>query len=155
MIPDVKLLTEEITEIDYPSNTYKIVFSAANDPIQKQRGITALTLTADAETGDRISGHVDGLEAIAQAVYLILSTERYEFIIYSWDYGVELVDLIGKPIPYVMSELPRRITEALIQDNRIDDVTNFEFEQRGKILYTKFTVVSNLGNISTELEVEV
>ena len=68
---------------------------------------------------------------------------------------MELVDLIGKPMPYVMSELPRRIQEALTQDDRIDDVVDFEFEQHGKKLHTTFTVVTNVGNIPTELEVEV
>jgi phage baseplate assembly protein W len=136
MIPTISILTEEITEQTYPSNTHKIVFS-------------------ESENKDRIIGYVDGLEAIAQAVYLILSTERYQHIIYSWDYGVELMDLIGKPMPYVMSELPRRIKEALTQDNRISDVVDFEFERTGKKLHTKFTVVSNVGNLSTELEVEV
>lgn len=132
MIPNVKILTEEITEQTYPTKTYKIVVDK-----------------------DRISGYTDDLDAVAQAVYLILSTERYQHIIYSWDYGVELLDLIGKPMPYVMSEVPRRITEALTQDDRIEDVTDFEFKTRGKQLHVKFTVVSSVGNIPTELEVDV
>lgn len=155
MIPSINILTEEITETNYPNNTYKIVFSAKNDLIQASRGVTALTLSAETESVDRINGFVDDLEAVVQAVYLILSTERYKHIIYSWDFGVELVDLIGKPMPYVMSELPRRIKEALTQDNRISDVVDFEFKQNGKRLHTKFKVISNVGNISTELEVEV
>lgn len=155
MIPNIQLLTEEITETQYPSNTYKIVISAKNDLTQLSRGVVSLSTSAELETIDRINGFVDDLEAVVQAVYLILSTERYQFIIYSWDYGVELVDLIGQPMPYVMSELPRRIKEALTQDDRIDDVVDFEFEQNGKRLHTTFTVVSNVGNISTELEVEV
>ena len=155
MIPSINILTEEITETIYPNKTYKIVFAAHNDPVQLNRGVVALSVSTEAEEVDRINGYIDDLEAVVQAVYLILSTERYKFIIYSWDFGVELVDLIGQPMPYVISELPRRITEALTQDNRIDDVVDFEFEQNGKRLLTKFTVVSNVGNVSTELEVEV
>lgn len=142
MIPNINILTEEITETTYPNKTYQIIASKE----------------VDAESGDnvnRISGYVDDLESIKQAIYLILSTERYKFIIYSWDYGVELIDLIGQPMPYVMSELPRRIRDALIQDNRIDDVVDFEFEKQGNKLHTTFTVVTNVGNIPTELEVEV
>lgn len=101
------------------------------------------------------NSYIDELDAVKQAIYLILSTERYEFPIYSWDYGVELIDLYGKPMPYVMSELPRRITEALTQDNRIDDVIDFEFEKNGKKLHTTFTVVTNAGNVYTGLEVDV
>lgn len=132
MIPNIKILTEEITEVNYPSRTYKLMLD-----------------------NNRISGYTDDLDAIKQSIYLILSTERYKHIIYSWGYGVELLDLIGKPMPYVMSELPRRIKEALTQDNRISDVVDFEFKHKGKRLYTTFTVVSNVGNISTELEVDI
>lgn len=153
MIPNLEILTEEITKVNYPSKTYKIVFGAKNNGLTNN--LLSLRMSSEVESTDRISGYVDGLAAVAQAVYLILSTERYKHIIYSWDYGVELVDLIGKPIPYVISELPRRIKDALIQDNRIDDVKDFEFEKKGKRLHTKFTIVANVGNISTELEVEV
>lgn len=132
MIPSIKILTEKITERKYPNKTYKI-------NIDK----------------NRISGYTDELDAVIQAVYLILSTERYQYIIYSWDYGVELLDLIGKPMPYVKSELPRRISEALTQDNRIEKVVDFKFETKGKKLLVTFTVVSKIGNIPTELEVDV
>lgn len=132
MIPSIDILANEITEPVYPNKTYKIIIGK-----------------------DRISGYTDELDAVTQAIYLILSTERYEFPIYSWDYGVELIDLIGKPMPYVMAEVPRRITEALTQDNRIEKVTDFEFETKGKRLHVKFTVVSNIGNIPTELEVDI
>jgi phage baseplate assembly protein W len=132
MIPDITILSEEITETTYPSRTYKLHIDSA-----------------------RCSGDVDDLEAIKQAVYLILSTERYEHNIYSWDYGVELLDLIGQPMPYIIADLPRRITEALTMDDRIDDVVDFKFEQHGNKLHTTFTVVSNTGAITTELEVDV
>lgn len=141
MIPNVSLLMEEITEITHPSRTHKIVINEEeiDKPIRQ----------------DRISGYTDDLDAIKQAIYLILSTERYQHIIYSWDFGVELADLFGKPMTYVMSEIPRRITEALTQDDRIDDVVDFEFERNGKKLHTTFTAVTTAGNVTTELEVEV
>ena len=150
MIPTVPILLEGIAETKYPNRTYKIVF---------QNGVTSgsnLTVKAiEVESTDRISGYIDDLDSVIQAIYLILSTERYQHIIYSWDYGVELVDLIGKPMPYVMSELPRRIEDALTQDDRIESVVDFQFEVERNKLHTTFTVVTNLGNISTEMEVEV
>lgn len=147
MIPELNILTQEITEVTYPSRTYKIKFGGGDDSTQD--GIV------DVAGVDRISDYTDGLEALTQAIYLILSTERYEFIIYSWDYGIELIDLYGKPMPYVMAELPRRIKDALTQDDRISDVVDFEFETSGKTLTVSFTVKSNIGNIATELEVDV
>ena len=55
----------------------------------------SLTYALDIEHG-RIRGMVDELESLRQAIYLILSTERYAYLIYSWNYGVELVELIGQ-----------------------------------------------------------
>ena len=49
---------------------------------------------------NRLMGSCDGLEAIKQAVYLILNVERYRYVIYSSNYGVEFDDLLGKPVPY-------------------------------------------------------
>ena len=138
MIPSIDILTQEISEANYPTRTYKIKFASEGS-----------------KSSDRISGYADGLDSIKQAIYLILSSERYKHIIYSWDYGVELVDLFGKPMSYVMSELPRRIKDALIQDNRITDVVDFKFNKQGKHLMTTFTVVTKIGNISTDLEVDV
>lgn len=158
MIPNINILTEEITETTYPGRTYKIIFY---EDILKKQGIVSLKLktlsdeTDENEGLDRISGYTDNLDALKQAIYLILNTERYKHVIYSWDYGVELADLFGKPMPYVISEIPRRIKDALIQDDRIDDVVDFEFEAKKNKLHTTFTVISNLGNISTEMEVAV
>lgn len=153
MIPSLSVLTEEITEPVYASKTYRILFTGTiNRDNGHNLGITMLINTVDA---DRLSGYVDGLEAVAQTVYITLSTERYKFIIYSWDHGIELVDLFGKPIPYVISELPRRIKDALIQDDRITDVVDFKFEKNGKRLHTSFTVLTDIGKISTALEMDV
>lgn len=138
MIPDIQLLIEDIKEVKYPTETYKIEVSNEEPP-----------------SDSRINGYTDDLIALQQAIYLILGTERYKHIIYSWDYGVELVDLFGKPIPYVIAVLPRRITEALTQDDRIDDVVDFEFEVNKNKVHTTFTVVSTLGNVSAELEVAI
>ena len=78
----------------------------------------------------RVAGMTVGRDALAQAIYLILSVERYAHPIYSWRYGIELADLIGKPRDYAMSEIKRRITEALIQDDRITGVENWSFQPR-------------------------
>lgn len=142
MIPITPMITDDIEEITHPNRTYRISFKEISD-------------TQHSQYGTRIDGTVDDLEAVRQAVYVILGTERYKFPIYSWDYGVELVDLIGKPMPYIMAELPERIKEALLVDNRISDVTDFEFSPNGKKLGVSFTVISNAGSILNEMEVEV
>lgn len=103
-----------------------------------------------------LRGKIEGKEAVRQVVYKILNTERYQYPVYSWDYGIELVDLYGEPFSYVCPELERRITEALTWDTRIQSADNFTFEQKagGRILVT-FTVHTVYGDIDTEQEVDV
>ena len=36
-----------------------------------------------------ITGTIDQVRAVEQAVFLILNVERYEWLIYSWNYGFE------------------------------------------------------------------
>jgi len=102
-----------------------------------------------------IGGYADDLEAMKQAIYLILNVERYENLIYSWNYGVELQGLFGKDTSYVLPELKRRITEALLQDSRITSVDDFNFETlKGKVHVT-FKVNTIFGEIQTEKVVNV
>lgn len=97
-----------------------------------------------------ILGYVDGQEAMVQVIFNILNTERYQYVIYSWNYGIELIDLYGQPVSYVIPELKRRITEALTWDERIIGVDNFSFNvDKGKIT-CNFTVHTIFGDIETE-----
>ena len=102
-----------------------------------------------------ITGTIDQIQAVEQAVFLILTTERYQWLIFSWDYGVELQNLIGKDPEYCIPEIERRIREALLQDDRITAVENFEFELNKRKVLTTFTVISIFGNITTTLEVDI
>lgn len=103
-----------------------------------------------------INGMCDDLEAVKQTVYKILNTERYKYNIYSWNYGVELQDLVGLPTSYVCSELQRRITEALLQDDRIEAVTDFEFDTSNrKEVVCAFIVQTIFGDMATEKVVNV
>jgi len=99
---------------------------------------------------------VDGLEAVEQAVYKILLTERYQYPIYSWNYGIELFDLFGKPMSYVRPEVERRIKEALLQDDRITAVDNFQFESDDKnSLLVTFIVHTIYGELEAGKAVRV
>ena len=104
---------------------------------------------------EKVLGTVDDLAAIEQACYKALNTERYQHVIYSWNYGIELQDLFGKPIPYVYSELPRRIREALTQDDRVGDVTDFDLSHNKGDVLAKFKVVTNSGVIEMQKGVRI
>ena len=69
-----------------------------------------------------ILGTCDALEAVKQSIFKILNAERYKYLIYSWDYGIELTDLFGQSPMYVCPEIERRVKEALLQDDRITEV---------------------------------
>ena len=106
-------------------------------------------------SGDKIQGYVDGLEALKQAIYKVLNTERYEYPIYSFNYGIELENLIGKDSVYVQIELKRRIRECLLRDDRITEVDNFKFEFNGDQLKCTFDVHSIFGNLTISREVSI
>ncbi len=96
----------------------------------------------------QICGYCDELEAMKQAIFKIINTERYKYIIYGWNYGIELLDLIGKPIPYVYAEIERRIKEALLADDRITSVTNFSFSNSDGDVSCSFNVETIFGTVN-------
>ena len=104
---------------------------------------------------DSIAGFADRLQAMAQAIYLILNIERFEHVIYSWNYGIELADLFGQPISFCIPEIRRRITEALRQDTRITSVDEFEFEHVRGTVHARFWVRTIYGDIEAEKAVEI
>lgn len=132
MIPESFISDIDLEEETEPNKTYRIDFK-----------------------DNSIEGFIDGKDAIKQTIYKILETERYTYPIYSWDYGIELSDLYGEDMRYVCAELEDRIKEALTQDDRIADVTDFKFDTNEKgIVKVKFTVESTEGNIDIESEVD-
>ncbi len=104
---------------------------------------------------NRIYGYCDGVEAVKQAVYKALLTERYAWVIYSWNYGSELNGLFGKQMTTVYPEVKRRIEEALLQDDRIKNVKDFSFEKTRNTLHVTFTVESTVGIFESEVNLNV
>ncbi len=108
------------------------------------------------EKKDQIKGYVDKIEAVKQTVYKILRTERYIYEIYDWSYGIELNDLFGKEKNYVKGELINRISEALIVDDRINDVFDFYFEDIDKTtILVYFTIKTDFGDGNIVWEVNI
>jgi hypothetical protein len=104
---------------------------------------------------DVIEGMTDDQIAVMQAIYLILNIERYEYEIYPWGYGVELYDLIGQPKDYAIPEIKRRISEALLVDDRITGVSDFSFTWGRGSVATSFTVNTIYGDIESQREVTI
>lgn len=125
-------MAEEITdieEVDIPTKTYKVV-------------------------NGRIAGYVDGLPAMRQVIEKLLSTERFAWSIYSDNYGVELDNLIGESFDLVKSEISRVISNALLADDRITAVEDFENQKQEKnSLLITFNVTTVYGDIAASKEV--
>ena len=131
MLPNINL-TDNVEFKSQTSNTYKLNIKKNN-----------------------ISGFIDELNAVKQAVYLILNIERYRYLIYDWDYGFEISDLIGQDIDIIQIEIQKRISDALKQDERITDVYDFIFKKTNKILHVSFSINTIFGEYTEEKNFEI
>jgi len=115
----------------------------------------SLTYRLDLER-KRVGGKIDNEDAIMQMVVKILNTERYAHVIYSSQYGSELERMIGKDYDFIVSDLERTIKEAMLADDRILSISNFEIEKTGlDTMVASFTVNSILGEINMDTEVNI
>lgn len=100
------------------------------------------------KTTNEIGGRIDGDEALRQFIEKTIRTARFRFLIYDEDYGSELDDLIGEDVTQelIETEIPAVITEALVYDDRIADVTDFVVMRQGDQLYVSFRVITTTGD---------
>lgn len=131
MLPNINL-TDNVEFKSQTSNTYKLNIKKNN-----------------------ISGFIDEINAVKQAVYLILNIERYRYLIYDWDYGFEISDLIGQDIDIIQIEIQKRISDALKQDERITNVYDFIFKKTNKILHVSFSINTIFGEYTEEKNFEI
>ncbi|GIP59684.1 DUF2634 domain-containing protein [Paenibacillus sp. FSL W8-0186] len=115
---------------------------------------TSRTYGIDFHKG-RCTGMIDGLDAVRQAVYKILQTDRFTHLIYDANFGSELSGLQGQSQGYVRSEINRLIKEALLADNRISGVENMQITITGDEAVATFTVVSIFGDFKSEVTMNV
>lgn len=134
MIPSFELLDEDLEIEEMTSRTHKYDFEKENN----------------------VRNYTDHIEAMKQAVFLILNIERYQHVIYSWDYGIELADLFGRAISYAYPVAKQRIKDALEWDDRIDLVDSFSYEVKKKgELSIYFTVHTIFGDFDSEKVVKI
>ena len=133
MITPETNMQEDIVEEEFSDKTYQVDF-----------------------INQKITGMIDGIESLKQSISFILNTERYENIMYSWNYGVEFQNLIGKDYDFILGELKRRIEEALLQDDRIIAIEDFEIKRKdADSILAIFSVKSNLQEATIPVEVEI
>lgn len=98
----------------------------------------------------------DSLLAYRFWVTKCLLTERYKYLAYDTDFGVEFEEIIrSNPDRDVAeSEIMREIDEALSVDERTQSVDDFEFEWNGSHVYVKFVIETIYGEEQVEMEMD-
>lgn len=112
--------------------------------VTDEADLPTLTYKLDFVRG-RCAGMVDGREAVEQSIFKILQTMRFAHLIYSDDYGFE--NMIGHEMLFVQGELPRRIEEALLQDERITEVADMILIFNKDEVLATFTAITIYGDV--------
>lgn len=104
-----------------PQNETEFTFENVVEVVQRP-SFTHLMLIDE----ERVKGYTNGQDAIRQMIYKCINTEAGEHIIYP-TFGVRKSDLFGKRKEYAFVVLTRRITDALLRDERILEVSDFVY----------------------------
>lgn len=97
--------------------------------------------------------NVDDKESYRFWVIKCLLTERFKYLGYGTDFGVEIESIMQSDYPrdIAESEIQRTITEALSIDERTLSVENFTFEWKGEAVWITFEIESIYDSESYEL----
>ena len=92
---------------------------------------------------------LEGNEALRVWIYKALKVDRFQYEIYSWNFGSEISDLMGKGYTPALtqSEIKRYIEEALSTNPYIEEVKIEETSFKDNTLSVKLTVNSIYGNM--------
>ena len=119
-----------------------------DEPVETTEVLPSLTFALDLENGV-IGGYIDGETAIQQFIRKAIYTARNRYLIYSDGYGSEVEDIASQnlPLSVLEIEIPRLIEDALIYDDRIASVDNFDISQEGDKLIISFEVTLTNGEL--------
>lgn len=102
------------------------------------------------EDGKLTGKVIEGKEALKVWIYKALLTTRYINPIYTWDYGQDLDELIGKGYEkgFIESEIERRIKECLLINDKIKGCSSFKINLLNDNLQVSFTVETIYGEVA-------
>jgi len=108
----------------------------------------------DFKTGQLTGRIVEGVEAIKVWIWLVLQTPRYRYYIYSWDYGNEFEELIGRGYSeeYINAEAQRMTEDCLLVNEYIESITDFSVGMENDQLTISFTANTIYGTIQFDNE---
>ena len=96
---------------------------------------------------------VEGNNAIKVWIYKAIKTVRYQYPIYSWDYGCEISSLIGQKYTkgLTKSEAERYIKEAILINPYITDVKIIDINFSEDILSVSIQVDTIYGEVNVNV----
>lgn len=111
----------------------------------------------DFETGQLTGEIVTGKEALKVWIYFALKTPRYRYRVFSFDYGTQAEELIGKNYgrDYTESEIKRFITESLTVNPYITGVDDFDIKFEGSSLIVSFRAATLFGDTDITEKIEL
>ena len=102
----------------------------------------------------RIIGMTDDEEALMQSIWKMLLTERFKHLIYSDDYGSEIMaramdtELTQE---FLESDIPDLVEDALLIDDRITGISEVTWEWIGRdSVHLSFTAYTIYGDLEVE-----
>lgn len=92
---------------------------------------------------------LEGAEALKVWICKMLKTQRYRYLVYSWNYGSELEELIGKGYASsaVQNEVKRLLEDALTVNSNIKGTSNVQVKFQGDDLDISFTAITDYGEV--------
>lgn len=97
---------------------------------------------------------VEGLEAIKVWCWKVLHIERYEHLIYTWDYALDIEQFTGQTLSNLNKvEIIKEITEGLMQNKHITSVDNFILSTKKKKTFIEFNINTEYGSLTERKEV--
>lgn len=124
------------------------------------RTFNGTTFLYDFKKGDYVYRNgapiiVEGQKALEIWIEKVIRTERFKFRIYdNVEYGVTIEDLIGSNLPYSFldSEMKRELTESILKNPLIENLSEWKFEREGSLWTITFTVETMDGSFEMEVE---
>lgn len=106
----------------------------------------------DFNTGQLTGKIVEGLEAIKVWIWLCMHTERFRHAIYSSDYGTALDQYFGHVLSdeYINTDCESEISDALLINEFIESIEDFEAVRNSDTLNIKFKVVTKFGSLEVD-----
>lgn len=117
---------------------------------EKKKQVVPKEYEIDFITGQLTGKMVEGKEAIAVWIWLVLQTPRYRHYVYSWDYGNEFEDLIGQGYSkdYIEAAARKMTEDCLLMNKNIQSISDFCVNMESQTLSISFTANTIYGGIA-------